>query len=264
MPNIVNSCVKLFADDTKIYRSVINIADCENLQSDIDSLSQWAQKWQMKFHPNKCKVMRLGNSNPEFTYKMRTEEGDTVALEVSSIEKDLGVHMDNKLAFKDHIAKTVNKANQITGMIRRSFQFMDMDMFKSLFTSRVRPVLECGNTIWCPRHKKDVTAIENVQRRATKMVPGLHNLQYEDRLKKLKLPSLIYRRERGDMIETYKYLTNIYNTENPWLILEADSNTRGHSLKLTKQRSTSYTIVNRKLKCLARNSHLYKTAMWLF
>ena len=39
------------------------------------------------------------------------------------------------------------------------------------------------------------------------------------------------------MIETYKYLTNIYNTENPWLILEADSNTRGHSLKLTKQRS---------------------------
>ena len=144
--------------------------------------------------------------------------------------------MDNKLAFKDHIAKTVNNANQITGMIRRSFQFMDIDMFKSLFTSRVRPVLEYGNTIWCPRNKKDVTAIENVQKRATKMVPGLHNLQYEDRLKKLKLPSLIYRRERGDMIETYKYLTNIYNTDNPWLILEADSNTRGHSLKLTQQR----------------------------
>ena len=112
MSNVVNSCVKLFADDTKIFWSVICLADCENLQNDIDSLSQWAQKWQMKFHPKKCKV-----------------------------EKDLGVHMDNKLAFKDHIAKTVSKANQLTGMIRRSFQFMDMDMFKSLFTSRVRPVL---------------------------------------------------------------------------------------------------------------------------
>ena len=56
-------------------------------------------------------------------------------------------------------------------------------------------------------------------------------VQYEDRLKKLKLPSLIYRRERWDMIETYKY------TDNSWLILAADSNTRGHSLKLTKQRS---------------------------
>ena len=98
--------------------------------------------------------MRLGNSNPEFTYKMRTEEGDTIVLEVSSIEKDLGVHIDNTLAFKDHIAKTVNKANQITCMIRRSFQFMDMVMFKSLFTSRVRQVLEYGNTIWCPRYKK--------------------------------------------------------------------------------------------------------------
>ena len=47
----------------------------------------------------------------------------------------------------------------------------------------------------------------------------------------------IPQRERGGMIETHTYLTNIYNTDNPCMILEADSNTRGHNLKLTKQRS---------------------------
>ena len=65
MPNVVNTCVKLFADDAKIFWSVICIADCENLQIDIDSLSQWTQKWQMKFHPNKCKVIRLDKLKPK-------------------------------------------------------------------------------------------------------------------------------------------------------------------------------------------------------
>ena len=147
--------------------------------------------------------------------------------------------MDHKLNFNEHITKTVNKANQLTGMIRRTFQYMDKQMFLLLFKSRVRPVLEYGNTIWSPRYKKDVDAIERVQRRATKMVPGLHNLQYEDRLKTLKLPSQKYRRERGDMIETYKYLNNIYKTDHNWLVMDEASSTRGHSMKLTKKRSNS-------------------------
>ena len=49
--------------------------------------------------------------------------------------------------------------------------------------------------------KKDITLIENVQRRATKLIPSLKNLSYEDRLRRLKFPSLTYR-TRGDMIET--------------------------------------------------------------
>ena len=85
----------------------------------------------MNFTP-KVVVMRLGNSNPEFTYRMETEEGDSVALEISIIEKDLGVHLDNKLAFREHLVNTANKANQLTGKVRRSFQYMDRDMFISL------------------------------------------------------------------------------------------------------------------------------------
>ena len=55
--------------------------------------------------------------------------------------------------------------------------------------------------------------IENIQRRATKLIPGLSDLSYEDRLRRLKLPSLSYRRSRGDMIEIYKIMSGKYDPE---------------------------------------------------
>ena len=125
------------------------------------------------------------------------------------------------------------------GMIRRTFKFIDKDIFALFFKSRVRPILEYGNTIWSPRLKKDIDAIERVQRRATKTVPGLATLPYPERLQVLKLPSLIYRRARGDMIETYKYQHNVYDIDNEWLKPETSTVTRGHTRKLIKPRCNS-------------------------
>ena len=89
-------------------------------------------------------------------------------------------------------------------MLRRSFVHLDKDMFKKLFTSMVRPHLEYGAPIWNPHTKKNIDAIENVQRRASKRIPWLSHLTYKQRLEAIKLPTLQYRRYRGDMIETYK------------------------------------------------------------
>ena len=138
--------------------------------------------------------------------------------------------MDNKLTFSQHINSTVVKANQVVGMIRRSFKFMDKEIFVQLFTSRVRPILEYGNVIWNPRLIRDIDAVERVQRRATKTVPGISTMSYSDRLRTLRLPSLVYRRARGDMIETYKLLHNV------WLRRDSSTRTRGHSLKMEKRR----------------------------
>ena len=81
--------------------------------------------------------------------------------------------------------------------------------------------------------------IENIHRRTTKLVPELKNLEYGDRLRALKLPSLYYRRARGDMIETYKYLHGIYKVDRMALELDNNTVTRGHSLKLKKERVTA-------------------------
>ena len=84
---------------------------------------------------------------------------------------------------------------------------------KNLYTSLVRAILEYVNVVWAPTLKRDQQMIENIQRRTTKQVPELKNLEYGDRLRALKLPSLYYIRARGDMIETYKYIHGIYQVD---------------------------------------------------
>ena len=80
--------------------------------------------------------------------------------------------------------------------------------------------------------------IENVQRRSTKLIPGFKTLSYEERLQKLKLPTLKYRRLRGDMIEVYKILHGVYDERvtSELFNIKDQARTLGHSLRLTKHR----------------------------
>ena len=104
-----------------------------------------------------------------------------------------------------------------------------MQLFKSL----VRPILEYGNAAWQPRSKALCQEIENVQRRATKLLGNLREKTYPERLRALKLPSLEHRRKRGDLIELYKYVHGLYKTERP-CFTHSTRDSRGHSLGLTK------------------------------
>ena len=111
-------------------------------------------------------------------------------------------------------------------------------MFLNLFKSIVRPHTEYATPIWSPLYKKDKIIIENVQRRTTKLVASCKNLSYPERLRKLGLPSLEYRRERADMIQVYKILNDIDIVEKDKLFTRAQyTATRGHSFKLHKKRS---------------------------
>ena len=128
-------------------------------------------------------------------------------------------------------------------MIRRSFVFLDEDIFKRLFKAFVRPHLEYCHAVWNPHKQKHIDALENVQRRATRFVPSLKGLSYVDRLKRLNLPTLVYRRARGDMIETYK-IFNKYDLNVVPQLQCRTSNTRGHVHKLFKLRANRNTRKN--------------------
>lgn len=222
-----DSEVYLFADDAKVFHEIATEEDREHLQEDITRMKNWTDKWLLRFHPTKCKAMSVGHTRCErFEYKL-----DDHVLEYSSCEKDLGVNIDENLTFEEHISEKVNKANSIMGLIRRTFIHLDKSNFVQLFTALVRPHLEYAQLIWSPHLKKHIELIENVQRRATKRIQGLQNKSYEERLKELNLPTLVYRRLRGDMIETYKMM-NTYDQEVTPNLKFADNTLRGHSKKL--------------------------------
>ena len=132
----------------------------------------------------------------------------------------------------------VNLANRKVGLIFRTFTYMDKEMFLNLYKSVVRPYLEYASTIWFPMYKKDKIIIENVQRRATRLVKSVQYQSYHARLRTLGLPSLEYRRDRADMIQVYKILHDIDDVDkNKLLTMSTCTATRGHSLKLFKKRS---------------------------
>ena len=124
--------------------------------------------------------MHIGLKNPKNDYVM-VRNVEEIELESIILEKDLGVNMDNKLKFDRHTEIQVNKANKMLGMIRRAYTYLDTDSMNTLYKSIIRPLLEYGHVIAYPRYEKDCKLIEGVQKRATKMVPELKNLEYTDR-----------------------------------------------------------------------------------
>ena len=90
---------------------------------------------------------------------------------------------------------------------------MYVELMKQLYTSLVKPLLEYANVVWHSYLERDIEMLERVQHRATRIVLGLSNLRYEERLRILNLPTLEYRRNRGDAIEVFKYLHGKYTVD---------------------------------------------------
>ena len=175
-----------------------------------------------------------------------SQDGEQHILTTSTAEKDLGVIIDPQLSFDKHIEEIVKKANKTVGMLSRVIVNKDKEIMVPLFKSIVRPILEYGNVVWSPSLRKHVHLIENVQRRYTKRIKGIKNMEYEDRLEYLRLPSLEYRRFRGDMIETFKVLKGFYDpvSTKDLFTLVKDSSTRGHAFKLKVHQSNTNLSLN--------------------
>ena len=157
-------------------------------------------------------------------------------LEKVHKEKDLGVTVDSKLNFRDHINTKVNLAHRNLGIIYRTFTYFDQEVFLNLFKSLVRPHLKYCTPVCSPCYKKDRIILEKVQRRATKLVVSCRNVSYPERLRKLGLPTLEYRRERAALIQVFKNLNGIDCIERAKLFTSAQyTATRGRAFKLYKK-----------------------------
>ena len=119
-------------------------------------------------------------------------------------EKDLGVIFEANLKWTKQISACVNKANSLLGMLLRTFESRDVNIWKHLYISMVRPHLEYAFQVWSPTLESDISKLEKIQRRATKIPTALKNMSYDDRLKTLGLTTLEERRKRGDLICMFK------------------------------------------------------------
>ena len=109
----ISSTVKLYADDTKVYREISDIArDTSILQSDLFHLRNWSEVWQLNFNSKKCEIMRVTHNRdkpvPHYSFVPCGERLSSV----SSV-KDLGITILHDLSWTLHVVEVVNKANKV-------------------------------------------------------------------------------------------------------------------------------------------------------
>jgi len=134
-----NLQIAVFAYDAKLSRYVSNQEDSTDLQKGFGALKEWSDYWLLKLNIKKCNVISLPYSNTIIKYKCSaTVDNMIIDLERCNKVRDLGLMLDSKLSFSDHITEKVNKAYSILGIIKQNFQHVDKDAFVLLYKALVR------------------------------------------------------------------------------------------------------------------------------
>lgn len=202
-----------YADDTKLYMNVSSDLEHTKLQLDIDSFAQWCSANKLDLNRRKTKHLsytRLtNNNNHNFTLN-----AITIAKEEKI--KDLGIIFDNKLTFKEHIATTIVRVNQLIGFIyRRHKELKDKKILLLMYKSLILPIIEYGTIVWSTDTIVDLGLIEHAQRKFTRLILNVppdprcnRYLDYQQRLKKLERLQL---KDRKNLLRIL-YITKLINT----------------------------------------------------
>ena len=156
---------------------------------------------------DKCEKLCVSKVAGNNQYKI----GNTSLQETDSV-KDLGIYISKDLKWDMHINKMKIKANQRCFLILKSFQTKNIWILLRAYLTYVRPIAEYGSVVWSPHLNRDIDSVESIQRSFTMKIFSRCNIQcdsYKDRLFKLNLRSLQYRRVEADLIMAYKILHNI-------------------------------------------------------
>ena len=195
--------IRLFADDAKLFST-----DIGSLQISIDKMSYWLARRQLKLAPNKCFVLNLGKTI-DSTLNVSIEGSKVSSV---SMIKDLGIYISQDLKWTNHVNHVFKTASLCSYQILKSVKSKNIWVLIKLFKTYVRPKIEYSTSVWSPNLRGDIKKIENVQKRFTKQACNRSNIpftSYQDRLFKLNLKSLEYRRIYFDLLLIYKIINGI-------------------------------------------------------
>ena len=232
LPDSINSTVRLFADDVLLYGVISNDADGEQIQNDLIRLEQWQTIWQMNFNPAKCKVIcfSIKRDPPKKVYKLC----GVILEEVQSIPY-LGLTLDKKLKWSNHIQNITTNANRTLGLMRRNFWNCPREIKEITYKTIVRPKLEYASAAWDPYLKKDIAKVEKVQRKAARFCTGNYKqtASVTDMIKELDWETLELRRTKCRLNMMYKLSHKIVNFDtSKHLVFNSEKRTRGsHNFK---------------------------------
>lgn len=209
----ISSGKLLYADDLKIFRIIASVLDCLVLQTDIDVVLAWCKENGMSVNVSKCKAITFSRCVTTLAHQYRIDK--TPLDNVKSI-RDLGVIMDSKLRFNEHVSTVTAKAFSVLGFIRRNAsELTDVYALKSLFCALVRSILEYAAPVWAPYHTSQVIRIERIQKLFIRF--ALRNLpwndpvnlpDYQERCRLINLELLSARRLRLQQLVVFDILMN--------------------------------------------------------
>ena len=111
--------LKLFADDSAVYRKITSDRDHDILQQDLESLCEWENEWSMQFHPDKCQLLSITTKQTPstFTYTIHNTK-----IQSTKDAKYLGITLNHKLSWNTHINTVCQKGNNTLNFIYRNFR----------------------------------------------------------------------------------------------------------------------------------------------
>ena len=231
----LSSKVILYADDAKIYRTVLDQNDTAALQDDINKVSEYFTSWQLRINTRKCDIIHLGRTNPKCDYMIENH-----GLQASRSCRDLGIKVSQDEKFSLHILDITRSAFFRLRQLNLAFSCKDAEFQKHMFTTYVRPLLESNTYVWSPHLLKDIDALEAVQKRFTRNIPQLAEKTYLERLQHLGLTSLEERRIIFDLTLVYKMFHGLIDLKIEDFFTLNQNSTRGHNFKL----NVCYSRVN--------------------
>ena len=195
-----------FADDTKCYRSTSNEADTSSLQADLNRIGSWVETWKLNFNLSKCALVHFHSSRQEIATSHTM--GDT---EISNPEchNDLGIIFSGNLSWTKHHEYILAKAYGKLSIVRQTFSsYCTVGTRKKLYISLIRSQLVYGSQLWRPMLIKDISSLEQLQRRVMKFILQDYTSDYKPRLLCLNLLPLMMLYELNDIMF---FINNIKN-----------------------------------------------------